>query len=310
MQIIRYKYPENISLDSSAIALGFFDGVHVAHRALISKCIDVAQKMKVTSTLLTFDNDACLKSESKRLYSLAERLALIEKTGITRVIVCDFESIKNLDKSEFLTEILKGHFGAVALVAGYNFKYGKFALGNSVTLKEDGLKEKIDVYIEDEMTGHDTQISATAIREFLKNGDVESANKILGIPYHISGTVSHGIGVGHKEGFPTVNISLHNPDILKLGVYLTGVVVDGKIYTGLTNIGTCPTILSREVHAETTILDFERDIYGKLVEIYFLEYIREERRFESAEKLRAQIERDKKRAQERGEITWQEIGLS
>ena len=107
-----------------------------------------------------------------------------------------------------------------------------------------------------------------------------------------------------------VNISLQNPDVLKLGVYIVGVVVDKELYTGLTNIGTCPTILSREVHAETTILNFNRDIYGKRVDIYFLEYLREEKQFEDADELRRQIELDKKRLEQRGEVTWQEIGLS
>jgi riboflavin kinase/FMN adenylyltransferase len=97
---------------------------------------------------------------------------------------------------------------------------------------------------------------------------------------------------------------------LRLGVYLTAVVVDGEIYTGLTNVGTCPTVLMREVHAETTILNFERDIYDKVIEVYFLEYLRPEACCDSIDALKAQIEKDKKRIEERGEVTWQEIGLS
>lgn len=310
MQIIRYKYPEKMRLDSSVIALGFFDGVHIAHRALIKKCIEIARTKGVASALLTFENDGGLKSESSRLYSMEERLSLIEGMGIERVILCDFESVKCLDKSEFVVEVLKEHLGAVALVAGYNFKYGRGASGNSGTLLDEGKETGIEVYIEGEIDDGASPISATAIRTSLKNGDIERANRMLVTPYHVSGIVSHGIGVGHKEGFPTVNISLQNPDILKLGVYITGVVVEGELYTGLTNIGTCPTILSREVHAETTILNFGRDIYDKHITIYFLEYLREEKRFASAEELRAQIELDKKRLMQRGEVRWQEIGLS
>ena len=310
MQIVKYKYPEEIKLDSSVIALGFFDGVHLAHRQLIKKCIEVARDKGVRSALLTFDNDSGLKSEASRLYSMEERLSLIEKMGIDRVILCDFESVKTLDSGVFISEVLVDALGAVALVAGYNFRYGKAALGNYETLKSDAKALGIDTFIEREISDGKTPISATAIREALKNGEIKKANKMLVTPYHIFGTVLHGIGVGHQKGFPTVNISLHNPNILKLGVYITGVVVDGELYTGLTNVGTCPTILSREVHAETTILNFNRDIYGKEVEIYFLEYLREERHFDSADELRTQIELDKKTLEQRGEVKWQEIGLN
>lgn len=310
MQIIRYKYPEKKRLDGSVIALGFFDGVHLAHRALIRRCIEIAKERGATAALLTFDNDGGLKSEASRLYSMEERLSLIEKMGIDRVILCDFESIKGLDGEAFVKKVLVDTLGAEALVAGYNFRYGKGASGNSTTLASDAKALGIDVFIEREITEGGIPVSATNIRAALKNGDIEKANKLLVTPYHISGKVLHGIGVGHKKGFPTVNISLQNPDVLKLGVYIVGVVVDKELYTGLTNIGTCPTILSREVHAETTILNFDRDIYGKGVDIYFLEYLREEKQFGDAEELRRQIELDKKRIEQRGEVTWQEIGLS
>ena len=310
MQIIRYKYPEQIKLDSSVIALGFFDGVHLAHRALIKRCIEIAGELGATPALLTFDNDGGLKSEASRLYSMEERLSLIEKSGIERVILCDFESVKGLDRERFVREVLVGALGAAALVAGYNFRYGKGALGNSSTLADDAKTVGVDVYIEREITDCGAPVSATNIREALKSGDIKKANKLLVTPYHISGKVLHGIGVGHKKGFPTVNISLQNPDILKLGVYIVGVVVDGELYTGLTNVGTCPTIFSREVHAETTILNFNRDIYGKEIAVYFLEYLREEKHFKDADELRRQIELDKKRLEQRGDVTWQEIGLS
>lgn len=310
MQIVKYKYPEKIKLDGSVIALGFFDGVHLAHRALIKKCVKIARDRGVTAALLTFENDGGLKREASRLYSIDERISLIEKTGIDRVILCDFESVRGLDSKDFVREVLCENLGALALVAGYNFKYGRGALGNSETLEVDAREIGIDTFIEREITDGGAPISATAIREALKKGEVEGANKMLGTPYHIRGIVLHGIGVGHKKGFPTVNISLQNPDILRLGVYIVGVIVDGELYTGLTNIGTCPTILSREVHAETTILNFDRDIYGKEIEIYFLEYLREEKIFENADELRAQIELDKKRLEQRGEVKWQEIGLN
>lgn len=310
MQVIRYKYPEKAELGDSVIALGFFDGVHSAHRALIDKCIKIARETGVASALLTFENDGLLKSNSSRLYTAEQRLALIEKTGIDRVILCDFESINGLNTREFVTDVLKRDLSARAIVAGYNFKYGKGALGNSDTLIRDGKDAGLSVYIEEEIKGEGESISATAIRSALKSGDVTKANKMLVIPYHVNGKVAHGIGVGSKKGFPTVNISLQNPDILRLGVYVTGVVIDGKLYTGLTNVGKCPTILSREVHAETTILNFNSDVYGKDVDIYFLEYIRDERLFDSVDELRAQIEIDKKRLEKRGEVTWQEIGLS
>ena len=148
--------------------------------------------------------------------------------------------------------------------------------------------------------------------ELLSAGEVEAAREFLGMPYFIRSKVVRGNGVGHTLGFPTVNTDFENgKTLLKMGVYRTATEVDGKLYNSITNVGLCPTFKSRTLHAETFILDFSGDLYGKNIRIFFLGYLREEKQFDSPKELILQINVDKNRAiKENGELSWQEIGLN
>ena len=134
---------------------------------------------------------------------------------------------------------------------------------------------------------------------------------MLGLPYAIEGEVERGLGLGKAYGFPTVNLPLRRTSPLSTGVYRTAVIIDGRAYTGVTNVGSCPTVSEREIHTETLIADFEGDLYGKTVRIYFLGYLREEKRFDSIEELRDRIYLDKDIAKkENGDLLWLETGLN
>jgi riboflavin kinase/FMN adenylyltransferase len=147
------------------------------------------------------------------------------------------------------------------------------------------------------------------VRSYLSEGEVGSAREILGAPYFISGKVESGNRVGKTLGFPTINVPFGEGQInLRRGVYLTGVKIGEKIYRGLTNVGTCPTFKEREMHTETYILDYNSEIYGEEVKIFFLEFIREEKKFESPKALKDEVDKNIKWAMER-DIKWQEIGL-
>ena len=308
MRIIYYD--RNVKLDECAVALGFFDGVHAGHRALIGRCTEEAEKRSLMSCVFTFvSEDDNLKSSSERLYSTEEKLRLIEDMGVDCAVVARLSDIKDYTPECFVRQILTGQLNARLTLCGYNFRYGKGAEGNCQTLTEQMRALGLDSVILDKITFEGREVSTTEIKRLLAEGDIEEANRLLKIPYHIEGTVEHGLGVGRLHGFPTVNLSLQNSVKLKLGVYRSAVSVGGSIYHGLTNVGVCPTVQEREVHAETTILDFDSDVYGERIEVYLLGYVREEKKFGSIDELKEQIEKDKIKAkEENGESLWQVIG--
>ena len=308
MRIIYYD--RNVKLDECAVALGFFDGVHAGHRALIGRCTEEAEKRSLMSCVFTFiSEDDNLKSSSERLYSTKEKLRLIEDMGVDCAVVTRLSDIKDYTPEQFVSKILIGQLNAKLTLCGYNFKYGKGAKGSCHTLTEQMKSLGLDSVTLDKITDDGREISTTEIKELLSAGRVEEANRLLKIPYHIEGTVERGLGIGHLHGFPTVNLSLQNSVNLKLGVYRSAVAVSGRIYHGLTNVGVCPTVQEREVHAETTILDFDSDVYGERIEVYLLGYVREEKKFACIDELKKQIEIDKiKVRKENGESLWQVIG--
>ena len=309
MNIYKYTPDRATGLQNAVIALGFFDGVHIAHRELIRETVEIAKKENLSPTVFTFTAEGAIKSDAPRLYSTEERLRILENLGIENVILVNFKDIAGFEAEDFVNTCLINHFGARAVVAGYNFRFGKGARGNreilTTLMGEAGLR----AYITEEITFDEKTISSTLIRAYLADGKIEVANRLLGSPYFISGRVESGNRVGKKLGFPTINIPLREGYVqLGRGVYFTAVKIGNEFYRGITNVGTCPTFDERKMHTETYILDYNTEIYGEEVEIFFLEFIREERKFGSPEELRSEIERNMRWAMER-EIKWQEIGL-
>ena len=309
MNIYEYTPGKPTGLKNAVIALGFFDGVHIAHRELIQRTVEIAKKENLSPTVFTFTAEGAIKSDTPRLYSTEERLTILSDLGIENVILVNFKDIAGFEAEDFVKTCLIDHFGAKAVVAGYNFRFGKGARGNreilAALMSEAGLR----AFITEEITFGEKTISSTLIRSYLAEGKIEIANRLLGKPYFISGVVESGNHVGKKIGFPTINIPLRKGYVqLGRGVYLTAVKIGEDFYRGITNVGTCPTFDERQMHTETFILNYSSEIYGEEVQIYFLEYIREERKFESPEELREEIGRNMRWAMER-EIKWQEIGL-
>jgi riboflavin kinase/FMN adenylyltransferase len=201
--------------------------------------------------------------------------------------------------------------GCKVAVVGYNFRFGKNAKGDADALcklmGECGGKG----VMREELKSDGQTVSATAIRALLEKGKIEEANRLLGKPYRLFSTVEHGNGMGKSFGYPTINTKIETWRIpLRRGVYRTAVRIKNQVYPGLTNIGVCPTFEERELHAETYILDFSGDLYGERAEIFLLEFMRDEIRFESEKELIMQINIDKKQAiKKNGEEKWQELGL-
>ena len=311
MQI--YKYGKDVISNprGCVITLGFFDGVHIAHRDLIEAAREAAQKDDIPFGIFTFTSESDIKSNSKRIYNTAEKLKIFEKIGVDFTVIAEFSSISHLSAEKFVKDVLIEGLNCKIAVAGFNFRYGKGALGNAETLSADMKACDRECIIRKEMTLDGETVSATLIRGLLSDGKIEKANKLLGSPYSIFGRVTHGNGQGKHLGFPTVNTEFKDESVpLKHGVYRSAIQIEDRLYPAITNVGVCPTFEERKRHAETYILDFKGDLYGKETTLYILEFMREEKRFETAEELKKQIIVDKNNAINRfGEKTWQELGL-
>jgi riboflavin kinase/FMN adenylyltransferase len=312
MDVIEYKYGDAPSLGASVMALGFFDGVHIGHRRLLSKAKNEAERASLPLTVFTFKDNRDIKKNATRIYDEGAKLELMRRLGVDTVILADFPTLSGISAEEFVKNVLVGTLGARVAVAGYNFRFGKGALGDAALLSKLAEECGIDAVICDEVRYEGHAVSSTVIRKLLSDKKIPEANALLGSPYFISGRVMHGNGVGRGLGFPTVNTNIPTSStVLPSGVYRTAVPYNGRIYSALTNVGVCPTFEARPIHAETFILDFEGDLYGEELSIYFLDFLREETAFPSVESLKMQILVDKNKViTENGDITWQELGLS
>ena len=313
MTVYEYKHGEGASpiSEDCVIALGFFDGVHIAHRDLIVCAEDIARERGIKFGILTFRAEEGLKTGVPRLYGTEEKLDIFNRLGADFTVLANFSSVSSLTPEEFVGEVLIKNLKCTVCVAGFNFRFGKGASGDAAMLERLMESHGGEAVIRDELTCRGATVSSSLIRERIAGGDMETARQLLGSPYFLRGRVSHGKAEGRRLGFPTVNTPLREGRAVpKLGVYRSAVPIGGRIYTAVTNIGKCPTFGEREVHAETYITDFSGDLYEKEIDVYLLGLLREERQFKSAEELKMQINIDKVRAiQENGELTWQDLGL-
>lgn len=313
MRILKYVFGETKpNTKGLAVALGFFDGVHLGHRKLLRELKAKADTLGLEPCVFTFENNLSKTKKIKTiLYNNEDKIQIFENIGISTVIFADFDSIADLSPESFILDVLVGDFGAKLCVAGFNFRFGKGARGDSELLARISKECGISAIIVDEETADGQTLSSTFIRSLISQGKLEEANRLLGSPYFIKGVVERGLGLGSHFGFPTVNTPIREDSPLPKGVYRSAVKVGNKLYTGITNVGECPTVKAREVHAETLIADFHGDLYGEEIYVYLLEYLREERTFDSVELLREQIYRDRELSiKKNGDLKWLEIGLS
>ena len=267
------------------IALGYFDGGHIGHAALLKKTVSEAARLGCESAVFSFSH---LPTKSAvPLLTEEERLSFFERMGIDNVFLASFEHIHTLSPEEFANSVLKNTFRARLALCGFNFRFGHNATGDSALLC-DLLPDSIVLppYLHEGIP-----ISASRIREALMAGNVCQATAMLGHPYTVTGAVTHGKAVGRILGFPTANIRPEN--LLRYGVYQTEVEIDGRRYRGLSDVGVRPTFEGEnEARVETFLKDFSGDLYGKTLKISFLSFLREEKRFASLEDLKAQIAKD------------------
>ncbi len=295
-----FSFDKTIS-EPCAIALGYFDGVHLGHCRVIESAAGYAKENKIKSAVFTFgdQNGSSKKSASGALYTTSHRAELIERFGVDFLIMPDFSEFCNLSPSEFVL-LLKEKCGARALFCGEDYRFGKGAAGNADTLKELCVENGIELSVLPKVTMLGEEISSSRIKEALRSGDAALARKMLGRAYSFKSRVESGEHIGSKRLYPTINQSFDEGSAkIKNGVYASRVIVGGKNYNAVTNIGFCPSVKDlKKAVSETYIIDETLDLYGKSVEVEIYEFIREEKRFDSIDSLKAQIQKDIERAKE------------
>lgn len=283
------------------IATGFFDGVHLGHRLVISQLVDQARTRGDESMVVTFwpHPRNVLQKDARvlrLLTSLEEKKSLLHDLGVDHVEIVPFtKEFSTLSTREYFRDVIIGRFGGKAILLGYDNRVG----GDNQTpeaIEAIAVEEGLDVIRTDSVAAGQDAISSTRIRAAVASGDVESAARMLGRGYSLFGVVVAGNQLGRTIGFPTANMQLYEP--LKLvpanGVYEVDVEAVGRRFKGMCNIGVRPTVGSGgAVTIETNIFGLEEDIYGLDIRITFIRRIREERKFGSIFELKAQLEQDK-----------------
>ncbi len=312
MVIYEYPFNEKLNIPECVLALGFFDGVHIAHRDLLDRAKGIANDRGLAFGIFTFKSDGNIKISSSRLYDDQDKADIFEALGADFTVFADFSAISGCSPEDFVKQILINELSCGVCVAGFNFRFGKGASAGSTELSAFMQESGMEACICREITAEDgSTLSATLIRELIAKGQIEEANAHLGSPYYIKGRVLHGRADGRKLGFPTANLSLPDGRIIpRLGVYRSAVIIDGKVYSAVTNIGKCPTFEGDEIRLEAHIIGFEGDLYGRELKVFLLGFLRDERHFNGLDQLKMQINIDKNiTIKKNGDIKWQDLGL-
>lgn len=273
----------------SAVTLGKFDGLHRGHQKLINKIREYASEDQgIESVVCAFDmgKDSLLTARERR-----ERLF----EQVNTLIACPFtKELREMEAGEFIQQVLFHTFHAAYIVVGTDFQFGHEKRGDVLMLEKCAkiYGYHLDVIEKERYEGQ--IISSTFVREALNAGNVERANTLLGYPYHISGRVEHGKQLGRTLGFPTMNVAPPAGKILpRFGVYACRLKVGGRWLSGIGNIGVKPTVTKeRRVLVEVFAFDFDEDIYGNEITIEFKAFVRPERKFQSVEELKLQVDAD------------------
>lgn len=276
--------------------LGFFDGLHVAHQALIDIGRDLKKKTGKQLLVFTFDQSIGKYLRNLPFYhltSIEDKKRLLEEKDVDVLYVFKVsKAFISLSPDAFVRQYL---IDLAHIVVGFDFSYGFRSVGRVQDLMA---YSEFETHVMEELTYQDEKIGSTKIRQYLDDGKMSLATYLLGRNYQIRGEVIHGRGVGRILGFPTANIDFTNYYLPKRGVYLTKVILEGQTYFGVTNVGKKPTFKDQSISLETYIFDLNKDLYGKVITIEFIEFMRDEIKYSNKEALIVQIEKDVIRAKD------------
>ncbi len=288
----------------SVVTSGTFDGVHLGHQKILRRLQELANRKQGETVLLTYwpHPRLILQPEDKSLRlltSLSEKVKLLEGMGVDHLIILPFtKELSQMSSEEFIRDILVDKIQTKTLVIGYDHKFGKNREGSFEYLQSHSHLFGFAIEEISRQDVDDLGVSSTKIRTALAKGDISIANKYLGRPYDLSGQVVKGQQIGRSIGFPTANIQI--ADNYKLlprdGAYAVYADVNSIRYKAILNIGDRPTVDGEKKTIEAHLIDFEGDLYGQELRIYFQEFLREEKRFESLDALKNQLAVDRERA--------------
>lgn len=283
----------------TAVAVGFFDGVHLGHRAVIDSAL-AEQRAGLDCCVFSFSmngNGPAAKRGTRLLQSITLKKQVLEEMGADWLLVPHFSQFMGLTPEQFAIDVLLRGLHARVVCCGYDYRFGKGAAAGAAELAELLVPHGVVVRQIGAVLDDGKPVSSTRIRAALEAGQLDEANRLLGRPFSIDWTVEHGRKLGHKLGFPTANQHIGEEFARpRFGVYATRVLIDGVAYAAATNVGIKPTVGSDCVSAESYILGWQGDLYGKRIETQFLEFLRPEEKFETLEELRHAISIDAERA--------------
>lgn len=277
-------------------ALGFFDGVHLGHQALLRACKAIATEYSCQAGVVTFTDhpeSLVLGKSPDRINSNQDREALLKSYGIDTVLSLPFDkALMQTHWTDFLSQLVDT--GAAGFVCGEDFRFGAGGVGTAKKLAAFCESRKLPHAVIPDQTLDGIRVSSSHIRSLLESGETETALRFLGHPHVLTAEVIPGRGLGHTLGIPTANLDLPQGVLLpKPGVYACRAFAQGKPYLAVTNIGSRPTVGGHRVTIEPHLLDFEGDLYGEQLTLAFYRYLRPEQNFDSLEELKAQIKKDR-----------------
>ena len=304
MRIVRGlgSYPPDAS--AAAVARGTFDGIHLAHRAILAEAVTRARASSLQALACTFDPHPAEVLHPGQapapISTLAERLELLAETGVDATVVLDFTAeLAAMEAEAFVKDVLLDRLHARDVVVGYNHTFGRGARGNVRLLQELASRLGFQAHVVQPLMLDGVPVSSSEIRAALRAGDVERARRYLGRPYCIAGQVVQGAGRGRTLGFPTANVQPDRGVLVAPGVYACWIVSERERHAAVVNVGMRPTFGETVLVIEAHLLDFSGSLYGRALRVEFISRIREERRFPGPDALREQIGRDIAAARER-----------
>jgi len=306
MEVIRHLRAMAPLEEPVVATIGTFDGVHVGHQAILRRVVELARARRARSVAVTFDPHPRevlgRHEEGLLLTSMAHKLQLIEALGLDVCVIVQFDrTFARIEARAFVEDLLVAKFRLQAVVVGATNRFGKNASGDAPFMQQCGRELGFDVDVVEPVRVDGVVVNSTVIRTLVQGGDLEQAAAFLGRPFSLLGTVVHGATRGRRIGYPTANMDLYNEVVPPSGVYAVRVRLADRTRGGVLNIGFRPTFedpdeVSRAI--EVHVFDLDEELYGREIEVIFVKKLREELRFESAARLREQVQRDEAAARQ------------
>jgi len=298
MELIRGIHNLRERHRGNVVTIGNYDGVHRGHQHLLAAVRERASKLGLPATVVTFEptpreyfqGDAA----PARLMRLREKLEALPLYGIERAVVLRFDRrMQAISAQEFIDRLLVGGLGTRHLVVGHDFHFARRREGNIDTLRQSGLQHGFEVEEVDRVLVDGERVSSSLVREALGRGDLVRAEALLGRPYRIAGRVRRGQQLGRKLGYPTANLALHRKVVPLWGIFAVRVSGAGLVnHPAVVSLGTRPTINGTDPLLEVHVFDFDGDLYGRYLDVDFVQRLRDEKKFESLDALVQQMHRD------------------